>query len=62
MQCYECKKAGRSEEAVALCSTCSVGLCMKHLQETADFVAGMTWWSCPHNPRQRSRGGAAAGR
>jgi hypothetical protein len=55
MHCYECKKQGKSEEAVALCPTCSVGLCMTHLRETSEAVSGPTWFDCPHDSTARSK-------
>jgi hypothetical protein len=60
MHCYECKKQGKSEEAVALCPTCSVGLCMHHLRETSEAVSGQTWFSCPHDATARSKSGVLA--
>ena len=35
MLCYECSKAGRHEEAVGLCHSCSAGLCSDHACVTA---------------------------
>ncbi|HVW46767.1 MAG TPA: DUF2180 family protein [Solirubrobacterales bacterium] len=60
MQCYECKIEGRSVEAVGLCRTCSVGLCMRHLQESREYLTGTTWFTCPHTDNHRHRRAAAA--
>jgi predicted nucleic acid binding AN1-type Zn finger protein len=59
MQCYECAKAGRSEEAVAICRSCSAGLCLRHVRETAAYGANLTSWaSCPHDTWTGSTGEA----
>jgi hypothetical protein len=60
MHCYECKKRGESEEAVALCPTCSVGLCLPHLREMANAVSGMTWFNCPHDAMRRTAAAAVS--
>ena len=39
MLCYPCKKQGVSEPAVALCRSCTAGLCLEHLRETASRIA-----------------------
>src|SRR4051812_1066389 len=39
MRCYECAKLGTAEPAVAVCRSCSAGLCLTHLRETANFMA-----------------------
>lgn len=39
MYCYECSKQGITVSAVALCRSCSAGLCPKHLHETAERFA-----------------------
>ena len=59
MHCYECKKAGRNEEAIGLCANCSVGLCLRHLREYAQSIGGQTWFSCPHDAMARPKGSAA---
>jgi hypothetical protein len=35
MQCHECAKRGMSQVAVAICRSCSAGLCLEHVRETA---------------------------
>lgn len=35
MQCYECTMSGTAREAVAVCWSCSAGLCLSHLREAA---------------------------
>jgi hypothetical protein len=37
--CYPCKKQGVDEPAVALCRSCTAGLCLEHLRETASRIA-----------------------
>jgi hypothetical protein len=38
MDCYECAKAGTKTTAVAICRSCSAGLCLTHLREAAATV------------------------
>jgi hypothetical protein len=59
MHCFECKKGGRSEEAVGLCKTCQVGLCLTHLREANSYVSAMGWHSCPHGADYRTPRAAA---
>lgn len=40
MHCYECAKADQVEEAVGVCRSCSAGLCLMHLRETARYFGG----------------------
>ena len=35
MSCYVCAEHGVEQPAVALCRTCSAGLCLEHLRQTA---------------------------
>ena len=35
MLCYSCAHQGIHQDAVALCRSCSAGLCLEHLRETA---------------------------
>jgi hypothetical protein len=37
--CYPCRQRGVSEPAVALCRSCTAGLCLEHLRETASRLA-----------------------
>jgi hypothetical protein len=39
MLCYPCAKNGVERPAVALCTSCSAGLCREHLLETATQLA-----------------------
>jgi hypothetical protein len=39
MLCYPCAKNGVERQAVALCTSCSAGLCHEHLRETATQLA-----------------------
>jgi hypothetical protein len=55
MKCYECKQAGRSEEAVGLCAACSVGLCLAHMRQADDHKNDPRWFSCPHDALRISR-------
>ena len=38
MLCYECSKAGRSQDAVGICHHCSAALCRQHSRIIADPV------------------------
>ena len=50
MFCYCCAKQGVDKTAVALCRSCSAGLCMDHVQETAArFQCGNILESCHHD-------------
>jgi Uncharacterized protein conserved in archaea (DUF2180) len=60
MLCYPCAKNGVERAAVALCSSCSAGLCPEHLRETAAQLASDNPFAgCRHgtwtaiNPRHR---------
>ena len=39
MLCYSCARNGVERPAVALCTSCSAGLCLEHLRETSARVA-----------------------
>jgi hypothetical protein len=39
MLCYPCAKNGVERQSVALCTSCSAGLCQEHLSETAMQLA-----------------------
>jgi predicted nucleic acid binding AN1-type Zn finger protein len=57
MRCYECAKLGTAEPAVAVCRSCSAGLCLTHLRETANFLAtGAIRPSCQHDTWLPTRG------
>ena len=57
MRCYECAKLGTAEPAVAVCRSCSAGLCLTHLRETANFMAtGAIRPSCQHDTWLPGRG------
>jgi hypothetical protein len=57
MRCYECAKLGTAEPAVAVCRSCSAGLCLAHLRETANFMAtGAIRPSCQHDTWLPARG------
>ena len=50
MNCYECSKSGVDKPAVAICTSCSAGLCLEHLRETAAYLGtGAIRPSCPHD-------------
>lgn len=49
MQCFECTKAGRPEQAVALCPRCQASLCLNHLRQAVTYSDGTTWMRCPHD-------------
>jgi hypothetical protein len=39
MLCHSCAEQGIDQPAVALCRSCSAGLCLVHLRETAAYLA-----------------------
>jgi hypothetical protein len=50
MKCYECAKQGVDRSAVALCRSCSAGLCLDHLHETAaHFASDHMLATCNHD-------------
>lgn len=53
MLCYSCAEQGIERPAVALCRTCTAGLCMDHLRETAahleHFASGRVSPLCHHD-------------
>lgn len=58
MDCYECSTDGSAEPAVAVCRSCSAGLCLVHLRETAAAMRnGSVMPTCNHDtwiPRARA--------
>jgi len=60
MLCYSCFEQGTERPAVALCRSCSAGLCLDHLRATAAHFATShmldscrhdTWTATEHPPR-----------
>ena len=50
MVCYPCAEQGFEQQAVALCRSCSGGLCLDHLRETASrFGSSHILDSCHHD-------------
>ena len=50
MHCYECAEQGVEQPAVALCRSCSAGLCLEHLRETAArFASDHILAPCHHD-------------
>jgi hypothetical protein len=50
MYCYVCTKHGVDRPAVALCRSCSAGLCVEHLRETAArFESDNILAACHHD-------------
>jgi hypothetical protein len=49
MQCYCCAEKGIERTAVALCRSCSAGLCVDHLRETASRFESNVLDSCHHD-------------
>ena len=49
MQCYCCAEQGIDRPAVALCRSCSAGLCLDHLRETAARLEANVLDSCHHD-------------
>lgn len=65
MLCYPCAKNGVERRAVALCTSCSAGLCQGHLSETATQLASDnpfagcrhdTWAAAPGRPERLATG------
>jgi len=50
MLCYSCAEQGIDQPAVALCRSCSAGLCLAHLRETASrFASSHMLDTCHHD-------------
>lgn len=50
MLCYPCAEQGIQQPAVALCRSCTAGLCLEHLRETASrFASSHILESCHHD-------------
>lgn len=49
MLCYTCTTRGIERPAVATCRSCSAGLCLEHLRETAAQLAPNPLASCHHD-------------
>ena len=50
MYCYPCVERGIDKPAVALCRSCSAGLCVDHLRATAaPFASSHMLDSCQHD-------------
>lgn len=50
MLCYSCAEEGIDRRAVALCRSCSAGLCMQHLRATASrFASSHMLDACHHD-------------
>jgi hypothetical protein len=50
MHCYVCAEQGVEQPAVALCRSCSAGLCLQHLRETAaQFASDHILAPCHHD-------------
>jgi hypothetical protein len=54
MRCYVCATNNQDEQAVALCFSCSAGLCLRHLREAAAFARPGPGYTCPHDPWRRA--------
>ena len=64
MLCYPCATNGVKRQAVALCTSCSAGLCQEHVRETATQLASGnpfagcrhdTWAVVPGRPERREQ-------
>jgi len=44
MRCYICAKQGKTEEAVAICIVCGMGLCLHHAIKEELLVKDMIDW------------------
>jgi Uncharacterized protein conserved in archaea (DUF2180) len=49
MLCYTCTTRGIERPAVATCRSCSAGLCLEHLRETAARLAPNPLSGCRHD-------------
>lgn len=49
MLCYSCATRGVERPAVATCRSCSAGLCLEHLRETAAQLAPNPLSGCRHD-------------
>jgi hypothetical protein len=50
MLCYSCAEEGIDRPAVALCRSCTAGLCMEHLRATASrFASSHMLDGCHHD-------------
>ena len=49
MLCYPCATRGVERPAVAACRSCSAGLCLEHLRETAASLAPNPLSGCRHD-------------
>jgi hypothetical protein len=49
MLCYPCATRGVERPAVATCRSCSAGLCLEHLRETAAWLAPNPLSACRHD-------------
>ena len=49
MLCYPCATRGVERPAVAACRSCSAGLCLEHLRETAAGLAPNPLSGCGHD-------------
>jgi hypothetical protein len=60
MQCYECAKSGNAREAVAICWSCSAGLCLSHVREAAAHrYVGAIRPACAHDTWMATKGVAS---
>jgi hypothetical protein len=61
MHCYVCAEEEVDRPAVALCRSCSAGLCLEHVRETAArFVDGNMYEYCHHDTWAESKAVPAA--
>jgi hypothetical protein len=49
MLCYICTRRGIDRPAVTICKSCSAGLCLEHLRETAVRLAPNPVSGCRHD-------------
>jgi hypothetical protein len=61
MSCYECAIRGESVPAVATCTHCGVGMCVKHLGMALDYRVGGTTYGCRHDLSAAVRASRPAG-
>ncbi len=51
MKCYVCAvETGVSNDALAICQTCGVGLCIEHFDQTAKLTNNESHYPANHRP------------
>ncbi len=51
MKCYVCAvEKGLSNDALAICQSCGVGLCIDHFEQTANLLKNDSHYPANHRP------------